>query len=185
MDTSTGSTYDSRRTVAATFPNPADAEKAILELKEAGWVDADIGVLMRDRDEQGQIVHETGGSLAAEGAATGFIGGGLIGGIVGIMVGLSAAAIPGVGPVIAGGILGATLTGAGVGAAAGGLVGGLVGLGIPEEEAVYYERGFEQGHVVLAVQANGRASEAANIMDRNGGDLGPSYTAADRNAGLY
>ena len=63
---------------------------------------------------------------------------------MGVLAGIGALAIPGVGPIIAGGALASTLAGAGIGAAAGGLLGALVGLGIPEEEARYYETGLRR-----------------------------------------
>jgi uncharacterized protein (TIGR02271 family) len=83
--------------------------------------------------------------------------------------------IPGFGPAIAGGILAATLGGAAIGAAAGGLLGALTGMGVPEEEARYYESEFQAGRIILTVQADGRRDEAINILRRYG-----AYDAASR-----
>src|SRR5438067_4654693 len=141
-----------RTTIAGLFPDRMSAERAILDLKDAGFSGSQIGVAMRDRTEQGKVVEQTG-TQAAEGAVTGAVGGGLLGGLVGFLVGVGALAIPGIGPVVAGGALasafgvagGTAVAGAGIGAAAGGIVGALVGLGIPEEEARHFETGFRTG----------------------------------------
>jgi ABC-type sugar transport system permease subunit len=96
--------YTGRRTVAGLFTERADAERAINDLKAAGFRPDDVGVAMRDRTQQGELVEETG-TKAAEGAGTGALGGGILGGLVGWLVGIGALAIPGIGPVVAGGAL--------------------------------------------------------------------------------
>jgi hypothetical protein len=177
-----GDYYANRNTVAATFADRDDAERAINALKDAGFTGDQIGIAMRDRTAQGELVEDTG-TTAAEGAASGALGGGLLGGLVGWLVGIGALAIPGIGPVVAGGALatafglagGTAVAGAGIGAAAGGLVGALVGMGIPDEEAHYFERGFRSGHTLVTVNAGaGRATEAVDIMRSHGGDIGPA-----------
>jgi hypothetical protein len=174
-----GDYYRGRKVVAAVFDDRADAERAINGLRDAGFPPDRIGVALRDRTEQGELVEETG-TKAAEGAATGALGGGLLGGLVGLLVGLGALAIPGIGPVVAGGALasafglagGTAVAGAGIGAAAGGLVGALVGMGIPEEEARYFEAGFRAGGVLVTVNAGPRAGEALAVLERHGADTG-------------
>jgi hypothetical protein len=169
-----------RSTIAGLFHDRTSAERAINELKDAGFAASDVGVAMRDRTEQGQLVEDTGTNVAG-GAATGAVGGGLLGGIVGFLVGIGALAIPGIGPVLAGGALatafgvagGTAVAGAGIGAAAGGLVGALVGMGIPEDEAKHFETGFREGGVLVTVNARERAMEALGILERNGADTGP------------
>lgn len=171
--------YRGRQTVAALFQTRKDAENAINALKAAGFHGEQIGVAMRDRTAQGQLIEDTG-SKAAEGAATGAVGGGLLGGVVGFLVGIGALAIPGIGPVISAGVLttalgtaGATaVAGAGIGAATGGVVGALVGLGIPETEARYFETGFRQGGVLVTVNASNNIVRAVDILQQFGGDLG-------------
>lgn len=182
-----GDYYRGRNVVAASFEDRADAERAINALRDAGFPGDRIGVALRDRTAQGQIVEDTGatGSKAAEGAATGALGGSLLGGLVGWLVGLGALAIPGIGPVVAGGALatafglagGTAVAGAGIGAAAGGLLGALVGMGIPEEEARYFETGFRAGRTLVTVEAGAeRAGEAADLLRAYGGDIGPAST---------
>jgi Heat induced stress protein YflT domain len=171
--------YTGRKTVAALFQNRQDAETAINALKANGFRGDQIGIAMRDRTAQGELIEETG-SKAAEGAVTGAVGGGLLGGIAGFLIGIGALAIPGIGPVVSAGVLTATLgtvgataaVGAGVGAAAGGIVGALVGLGIPEEEARYLETGFREGRTLVTVNTNNRVMEAVRILEQYGGDLG-------------
>ena len=173
------------RTVVAGLFTDRDAAVAAVEgLKAAGFRPEDVGVAMRDRTAQGELVEETG-TKAAEGAAAGVLGGGLLGGLVGLLVGVGALAIPGIGPVVAGGALasafglagGTAVAGAGIGAAAGGLVGALVGMGIPEEEAKHFEAGFRAGRTLVTVEAGPeRAGEAADLLRAYGGDIGPAGT---------
>src|ERR687897_791303 len=87
-----GDYYRGRAVVAAAFEDRADAERAIGALRDAGFPGDRIGVALRDRTAQGELVEETGatGTKAAEGAATGAVGGGLLGGLVGLLVGLGA-----------------------------------------------------------------------------------------------
>ena len=177
--------FTGRQTIAGLFHDRVSAERAINGLKDAGFNPGDIGVAMRDRTAQGELVEDTGTNVAG-GAVTGAVGGGLLGGLVGFLVGLGALAIPGIGPVVAGGALatafgvagGTAVAGAGIGAAAGGLVGALVGLGIPEEEARHFESGFRAGGVLVTVNARERAMEAHAILERHGADTGPDSVGA-------
>lgn len=171
--------YSGRQTVGALFMDRAAAERAINELKALGVRGDQIGIAMRDRNAQGQLIEDTG-TKAAEGATSGAIGGGLLGGVVGFLVGVGALAIPGIGPVVSAGILstalgtaGATaVAGAGIGAVTGGIVGGLIGLGIPETEARYFESGFREGRTLVTVNAGTRIAQVVDILRRNGGDIG-------------
>jgi uncharacterized protein (TIGR02271 family) len=160
-------------TVVGLFHKTIAAERAIRDLKDAGFTDRQIGVLMRDPDEQRKLAEGTG-TRAGEAAAAGAITGGALGGLVGALAGIGALVIPGIGPIIAGGALASTLAGAGIGAAAGGLLGALVGMGIPEEEARYYERGLEQGGVLVSVDPGPRAVEARNVLVNAGAEFAPS-----------
>jgi uncharacterized protein (TIGR02271 family) len=158
-------------TVVALFHNQADAERAIQQLKERGFAENQIGVAIKDRSKQDELIEGTG-TQAAEGAATGAIGGGVLGGVIGLLAGVGALAIPGVGPIIAGGTLASTLAGAGIGAAAGGLLGALVGMGVPEEDAKHFDEGFRSGGTLVTVSAGNRAEEARTCLYESGADLG-------------
>lgn len=171
--------YSGRQTVGALFQNRSDAENAINALKARGFRGDQVGIAMRDRTAQGELIQETD-TKAAETAATGAVSGGVLGGVLGFLVGVGALAIPGIGPVISAGVLtsvlgtaGATaLAGAGIGAATGGVLGALVGMGIPESEAAYFDTGFRKGHVLVTVNAGSRITEAVDVLQQYGGDLG-------------
>ena len=161
---------ESFQTVVGLFPDRARVEQAIRDLKSAGFSEDQIGVAMQNREEQQQLINETG-SQAAEGAAKGAVSGGVVGGLIGL---LGSLLIPGVGPIVAGGVLASALTGVGIGAATGGLIGALMGLGIPEEDANHFDRGIRSGGILLTVNAGSRAAEAISILQGHGADLGPS-----------
>jgi len=179
--------WSGRHVVAGLFSTRDAAERAIMDLKNAGFSGSDIGIAMRDRNAQGELVKDTG-THAAEGAVSGAIAGGALGGILGFLIGAGAIAIPGLGPVVAGGLLasafglagGTAVAGAGIGAATAGIVGALVGLGIPDEEARYFERGFNTGGVLVTVKSDTRLAEAATILERNGADTGANLTGMNR-----
>lgn len=180
-----------RRTIVGVFDSRDHAEMAIRDLKDAGFSGDQIGVAMRDRTAQGELVEDTG-THAAEGAVTGAVGGGILGGLTGLLIGIGALAIPGIGPVVAGGALatafgtaaGTAVAGAGIGAAAGGIVGALVGMGVPEEEARYFESSFRSGGVLVSVNAENRAMEALNILEQHGADTGSGMSTSTRDIGL-
>src|SRR5688572_15705534 len=78
-----------QRIVVALFHDRDDATSAIRELHRNGFQQDQIGVAMRDRSAQGELVEETGSS-AVEGAAAGAVGGGVLGGLMGLLVGIGA-----------------------------------------------------------------------------------------------
>jgi hypothetical protein len=166
----------SRDTVVAVFDDRTDAQDAINALRDAGFMADNISILARDRDEAGRLAEDTGASVAA-GAATGALAGGLLGGVAGWLVGIGALAIPGVGPIIAAGPLAAAIGGAAIGATGGGIIGALTGVGVPEEDARYYDTEFKRGGIVVTVQAHGRYDEARTIMRQYGGRDTESRTA--------
>ena len=148
-----------RSTVVGVFETTDRADRAVQELRRAGFRDDQIGYAVRGAE--GQTDTAGAGSKAGEGLAAGAV----IGGIVGAAAALL---IPGIGPVIAGGVLASVLGGAAVGAAAGGILGALVGMGIPEEEASYYESEFQAGRTLVTVRCETRCAEALEILRRNG-----------------
>jgi hypothetical protein len=157
-----------RDTVVAVFDDRYDAQDAIDALRDAGFMADDISILARDRDTAGRLAEDTGAEVAA-GAATGALAGGLLGGVAGWLVGIGALAIPGVGPIVAAGPLAATLGGAAIGATGGGIIGALTGVGVPEDEARYYDTELRRGGIVVTCQARGRYDEARSILREYGG----------------
>ncbi len=153
------------RAIAGLFPDRMSAERAIEDLKSAGIDPNRIGVVMQDKKET-QAVTEEHGTHSTESA----IGGSIIGGTAGALLAATGAlVIPGIGPFVSAGILATSL----VGGAAGWLVGGLVGLGIPKEEAQYYEDRVHGGSALVTVDAQGaqgREAEVRQIMLRDGAE---------------
>jgi uncharacterized protein (TIGR02271 family) len=150
-----------RSTVVGVFENRDQVQCAEQALRNAGFRDDQIGIAMRNGDETGTATKKEHGSKAAEGAMGGLVTGGVIGGILGAA---AAMLVPGVGPVLAGGILSSALAGAATGAVAGGLLGTLVGMGVPEEEARYYNEEFERGRIIMTAKVDNRYDEAYNIL---------------------
>jgi len=168
-----------REVVVAVFDDPDLARDAISALKDAGFSGSDISVLMPDRDQTRAMAEDTG-TEAGAGAATGLVAGGLLGGMTGWLVGIGALAIPGVGPFIAAGALGAALTGAAIGAGVGAIAGALVGMGVPEEEAGWYEGEVKGGRTLVTVRAGARDDVAEDILHDYG-----AYDVNHQSAGSY
>lgn len=160
--------------VVGVFEDHAAAERAVDELRRAGFSPDQIGVIVRhtDRAAEPQVEADT---EPETGAAVGAVTGGVLGSLLGVAVAL---AIPGVGTALAAGILAGLLGGATLGITTGGLIGALVGLGLSEEEAQHYESEFHAGRTLVTVQADGRHAEAAAILSRCGAFFRQRATAA-------
>ncbi len=168
-----------REVVVGVFEDQSRAQQAVDQLKSAGFKDDQIGFAVRTTENAGEAYDTTVAGDKPGGAGTGAIAGVVSGGVLGGILGAAASLlIPGIGPVIAGGILAATLGGAAIGAAAGGILGALTGMGVPEEEARYYQGEFEAGRTVVTVKAGNRQEEALNILRSNG-----AYDAETRSVG--
>jgi hypothetical protein len=149
----------------------AEVETAVDALKEAGFRNTDISVLLPDNQgtKDFAVDKET---KAPEGATTGALTGGVIGGTLGWLAGIGALAIPGLGPFIAAGPIMGLLGGLGAGGAIGGLTGALVGMGIPEFEAKRYEGRIKEGGILLSVHADRGewVDRAKDILERTGAE---------------
>jgi hypothetical protein len=62
------------------------------------------------------------------------------------------------------------LASAATGAAATGLAGALIGLGIPDEDAEYYEEEFKRGLTIVSVDAGMSYDEVMDVLRRYGAD---------------
>ena len=155
-----------RATVVGIFSDQAQAEQAIDALQHAGFTDDLIGFIRRSKASSSEPKLEVGSE-----ATTGVVGGGVVGGLLAAAASLL---IPGFGPAIAGGILATTIGGVAVGAAAGGIIGALVDMGVPEEEARYYQGELEAGCTVVIVKATNRQQEALDLLHQYG-----AHSAAD------
>ena len=77
LHTTTSEPVGGRATVIGLFRDSGAAERAIRELKDLGFTDGQIGVLMQDRTQERQFALDTG-TKAGEGAAAGAVGGGVL-----------------------------------------------------------------------------------------------------------
>jgi hypothetical protein len=155
-----------RDTLVGVFHDQTQAQQAVLALKRAGFTDEQIGVM--GRHHAGMKTEQQGSdeTMAEEGAITGLATGAGIGALWGL--GIMAGVLPGIGPAIAGGTLGVILSSVAAGATAAGLAGALVGMGIPEEEADFYEGEFKSGRTLVTVRTHGRHADAVAILSKFG-----------------
>ena len=149
----------------------AQAEAIVTALRNAGFTNDDISVLLPDKRGTKDFAHAQG-TKAPEGATTGAASGGLLGGVLGWLVGIGSLAIPGLGPFIAAGPILAALSGAAVGATVGGVTGALIGMGIPEFEAKRYEGKLKSGNVLISVHVenNDEQKRAKDILTQAGAE---------------
>ncbi len=149
------------------YPSRLIVEKAVDELKEAGFRSADISVLFPESGGTKDFAIEKE-TKAPEGTATGAGSGAVIGGALGWLAGIGLISIPGIGPFIAAGPIVAALAGVGAGGLVGGIAGALIGMGIPEYEANRYEGRIKDGGILLSVHADDRdwKDKAKDILER-------------------
>ncbi len=160
--------------VTGLYRDPDEVERAYGDLTtKHGYRPEDVSVLMSDEtrkrywnaDISPDGAKITEGSKALEGLGVGSAVGGTLGALIGGIAAIGTTVLfPGLGIVIAG-PLAAAFAGAGAGGATGGLLGALVGAGIPEERAVEYERGLNEGGIVLGTRA--RDAEHARELERH------------------
>jgi len=155
--------------VVGVFHDGTDARRAVDELRSAGFPEGQIGVAAREGTWVAETDTAASGSRWGEGALSGVATGAGVGALWAI--GIAAHVLPPLGPVILGGLLASVAASAVGGAAVGGVVGALVGLGVPEEEARYYESEFHAGRTLVTARAPGRYEEASAILRRHGGTL--------------
>ena len=153
------------------YPTRSAVERAVDELKTAGFLNTDISVLFPESAGTKDFAVDKG-TKAPEGAATGAGSGAVVGGTLGWLAGIGALAIPGLGPFIAAGPIMAALAGAGVGGAVGGVAGALIGMGIPEYEAKRYEGRVKNGGILLSVHSDDseETRRAKDILRKTGAE---------------
>ena len=156
------------RTRFGVFHTREAAERAIEDLKAAGYKSNQIGLLYKNAGGSTTKLDGAGvpDTKAPEGAALGAAAGAIGGAAVG--AGIIAGVIPVIGPVLALGTLGTILANAAGGAAIAGIAGALIGWGVPEEDAKYYENEVKAGRYLVTVDAGGR-DDARGVFTRHGG----------------
>lgn len=144
---------DKNLVVYGIYQNRMELEEGIDTLKQKGFRNTDISILMQENEGSKDFGVEKS-TKAPEGATTGAGTGALLGGTLGWLVGIGALAIPGIGPFIAAGPIVSALAGLGAGGALGGIAGSLVGMGIPEYEAKRYDGRIKKGGILLSVHCD-------------------------------
>lgn len=166
--------------VVGLLPNVDAARQALETLRSHGVSDDQIGLAMRQADNDLSLEEEDTLSPTAQDAAKGAVGGGIIGGLAGLLIATGVVAIPGLAPLLAGGALislvgstGASIVaGSGVGAVAGGLVGALVSVNVPETAARQYEDAVRAGKILMTVKTDGDTVRIQELLALHGADTG-------------
>ncbi|MBC7396509.1 MAG: DUF3341 domain-containing protein [Bdellovibrionales bacterium] len=158
-----------RTAVLGIYQTRSAVDYAVDQLKQHGFRNSDISVLMPTKEGSDEFAHEKH-TKAPEGVTTGATSGALLGGGLGWLVGMGSLVIPGIGPLIAAGPIMAALAGMGVGGALGGLAGALVGAGIPEYEAKRFESIVKSGGILLSVHVDDSEwnRKAKDLLERTG-----------------
>ena len=160
---------------SAIFDTPAEADRAVADLRQAGVPDAALSIVTR-HDGVTNTAH--GDGEAVDDGQGSVMRGILGGGALGAGLGIAALAIPGVGPLVAAGAIaasavpGAMALGAAAGAVAGTANETLLKHGINEDDASYYGDHLGRGGVLVSVEANAGSvsgETVADILYRNGG----------------
>ncbi|HET6884407.1 MAG TPA: hypothetical protein VFI31_29915 [Pirellulales bacterium] len=146
------------------------AQQAVEELREAGFIEKQIGLIAR-KVEVTQIASEPSDDekRTADGALGGILTGAGLGGLWAI--GIEVELLPAIGELVLGGIFSGLFAGAIAGAAAGGIIGTLVAAGLPREHAKEYEQQVRAGRVIITVRTDDRYDEALAILRANGGEV--------------
>ena len=168
----TGRTVTPGGYVTGLYPTPDAASRAYEGLTtKHGYKASDVNVVMSEetrRKHFGDVKPGTElqqGTKAAEGLGKGAaIGGGIGAALAAVFAVGTSVVIPGLGLVVAGPIA-AALAGAGAGGATGGLLGALIGAGIPEDRVRDYERGINEGGILLGTKY--RDADHARELERD------------------
>jgi uncharacterized protein YjbJ (UPF0337 family) len=168
----TGRTVTPGGYVTGLYATPDAASRAYETLTtKHGYKPSDVNVVMSEETRRkhfgdvkpGTELHH--GTKAAEGLGTGAaIGGGIGAALAAVFAVGTSIVIPGLGLVVAGPIA-AALAGAGAGGATGGLLGALIGAGIPEDRVRDYERGINEGGILLGTKY--RDADHARELERD------------------
>lgn len=147
-------------TTIGVYKTRAEADAAIVELKDFGVSGSEISYLHLDKD--GDVKDEQSANKVGKGAVAGAATGAVLGAIAGLVV--ANGVLPGLGtffvagPLAAalglGGAAATTVAGAATGAAAGGLIGALASLGVDKEDATLYEEMIRRGDILVVVRAD-------------------------------
>lgn len=159
--------------VSAVFDSQDEAQRAISQLRSAGFDDNHLSLIARSK---GTLTTSAPDGTVTDEEHTNVLRGILGGGALGAGLGVAALAIPGVGPLAAlGAIAGAAVpeamaVGAAVGAAAGTFNEVLMKHGVSEDDANYYNDQMKSGGTLITVHTSGlNGDRAREILYANGG----------------
>lgn len=168
MAETTGTSTGRSRTVTSLFRDRESAERAYNSLRTRGYDDKDLSLMMSDDTRKKYFADDDKtdfDSKAWEGAGKGAAIGGTVGATLAAIAAIgTSVALPGIGLLVAG-PLAAGIAGAGAGGLTGGLIGALVGSGIPEDRAKEYEKGINEGGILVGV--NARNDEDAEYFEND------------------
>lgn len=166
MAETTGASTERSRTVTGLFRDRESAERVYNSLRTRGYNDDDVSLMMSDDTRKKYFSDDDKTEFdtkAWEGAGKGAAIGGAVGATLAAIAAIgTTVALPGIGLLVAG-PLAAGIAGAGAGGLTGGLVGALIGSGIPEDRAKDYERGINEGGILMGV--NARNDEDAEYFE--------------------
>jgi len=152
-------------TTVGVFETRDAAERAVADLRAAGYRDDQISLIAKDSSGKAGST-DGSGTHVTEGAAIGAAAG--AGAAALVSLGMTFGVIPVIGPVLAVGPLAAALISAASGAAAAGVAGALIGWGVPDEDARYYEGEVHAGRYLVTVEC-GQGDDARELLNRHGG----------------
>lgn len=157
-----------RRTTIGIFSTRAEAESAVTDLRASGYRDDQIGMI--GKNAEGETIHlndAVDSSNITEGAVIGTAVGAV--GTAAVGAGIMAGVLPVIGPVLALGPLAVTLINAAGGGTVAGVAGALVGLGIPKDDALFFEEEVAAGRYIVTAELGRNKDIARTIFHRHGG----------------
>jgi hypothetical protein len=155
------------RTTIGIFSTREEAESAVRDLRASGYRDDQIGMIGKNAD--GEMTHliDSDSTNMTEGAMIGAAIGAV--GTAAVGAGIMAGVLPVIGPVLALGPLTVTLINAAGGGTAAGLAGALVGMGVPKDDALFFEDEVAAGRYIVTAEVGKSLTDAWNIFACHGG----------------
>ncbi|WP_422486572.1 general stress protein [Gudongella sp. DL1XJH-153] len=144
------------KVLVGVFGMVEEAVEVIKRLKESGYREDEITLVVKDDEKLERIEDEVDVDVEAQGftekVAGGAAIGGTLGGLYAALPALGLVTVPGIGPILAAGPIAGVLGGIVAGSVTGGLIGALVELGVDEEDAKNYEYLVEEGKILILVE---------------------------------
>ncbi|HUF52276.1 MAG TPA: hypothetical protein VMR52_00700 [Dehalococcoidia bacterium] len=153
------------RVLAGVFAAKAEAEAAVADLRDLGFLDDQIGIAVAGSSDHQTLATDAEAWAELRATATGMAIAAPIGSLGGLaLVGI---AVPGVGILSLGGFMFASLTGALWGLFFGGLAGFTAKVRMGPDDDQWYEIPLKTGDVLLVVHAREGAREAHDVMHKH------------------